>query len=70
MIDLQSYRGLHEKWDQCKAGQILDSSEDPFVPFTTMGVCGIDVATISASGGNFMYEGEKGEVFTGHNHFF
>ena len=42
MIDLQTYRGLHEKMDQCFAGQILDSSEEPFHPFTTPNECGIN----------------------------
>ena len=56
MIDLQTYRGLHQKWDQCMAQQILDSSEKPFHPFTTTDECGIEDAVMKASGSEFMYD--------------
>mmetsp|Transcript_8724 Transcript_8724/g.15312 ORF Transcript_8724/g.15312 Transcript_8724/m.15312 type:complete len:604 (+) Transcript_8724:262-2073(+) len=56
MVDLQTYRGLHQKWDQCMAHQIIDSSEKPFHPFTTPDECGIEDAVMKASGSKFMYD--------------
>lgn len=56
MIDLQTYRGLHAKWDQCVAQQIIDSSESPFHPFTVPDECGIVGAVMEASGGAFQYD--------------
>mmetsp|Transcript_10256 Transcript_10256/g.22808 ORF Transcript_10256/g.22808 Transcript_10256/m.22808 type:complete len:613 (-) Transcript_10256:224-2062(-) len=56
MIDLQTYRGLHVKWDECMNQQILDSSEEPFHPFTTPDECGIQDAIMEASGNKFLYD--------------
>ena len=56
MIDLQTYRGLHEKWDKCMNDQIVDKSEKPFHPFNTPDECGISSAVMQASGSKFMYE--------------
>lgn len=56
MIDLNTYRGLHAKWDQCIADQILDSSEEPFHPFNMPDECGLNEATMIASGGAFQYD--------------
>jgi len=56
MIDLQTKRSLHVKWEECLAGKIVDESEPPFHPFTTPGECGIWNAVLEASGGNFYYE--------------
>jgi len=56
MIDLQTYRGLHQKWDQCMAQEIPDSAHEPFHPFTTPDECGITDAVMKASGSTFMYD--------------
>ena len=56
MIDLQTYRGLHEKWDKCMNDQIVDKSEKPFHPFNTPDECGISSAVMQASGSKFMYD--------------
>ena len=56
MIDLNTYRGLHDKWDECMAGKIVDLSEKPFHPFTTPDECGIAVAVMEASGSKFEYD--------------
>lgn len=56
MIDLQTYRGLHAKWDECINKEIIDSSEKPFHPFTTPDECGISIAVMKASGSTFMYD--------------
>ncbi len=56
MIDLQTYRGLHAKWNECMNNEIVDSSEAPFHPFTTPDECGISFAVMRASGSSFMYD--------------
>ena len=56
MIDLQTYRGLHEKWDKCMNDQIVDNSEKPFHPFNTPDECGISSAVMEASGSKFQYD--------------
>ncbi|KAL7551699.1 hypothetical protein ACHAWF_014881 [Thalassiosira exigua] len=56
MIDLQTYRGLHEMWDECVARKITDSAEKPFHPFTMPDECGISQAVMKASGSNFQYD--------------
>ena len=55
MIDLPTYRGLHKKWDECIAGQILED-EKPFHPWNTPDECGISSAVIEASGSTFQYD--------------
>jgi carboxypeptidase C (cathepsin A) len=54
MIDLQDYRGLKAKWEECIQGKILDSPE--FHTFTTSDECGIIAAVMKASGNEFMYD--------------
>ena len=56
MIDLQDYRGLKAKWEECIQNKILDSSEVPFHSFTTSDECGISGAVMKASGNEFMYD--------------
>ena len=56
MIDLRTYRSLHEKWDECIARTITDTSEHPFHPFTTPDECGVSIAVMEASGSTFTYD--------------
>mmetsp|Transcript_25563 Transcript_25563/g.54284 ORF Transcript_25563/g.54284 Transcript_25563/m.54284 type:complete len:611 (-) Transcript_25563:74-1906(-) len=56
MIDLRTYRSLHEKWDQCISRELTDTSYEPLHPFTTPDECGISVAVMEASGSTFMYD--------------
>ena len=56
MIDLQDYRSLKAKWEECIQEKILDSSEVPFHSFTTSDECGIIAAVMKASGNEFMYD--------------
>lgn len=53
MIDLPTYRGLHKKWEECIADQIL---EKPFRPWNTPDECGISSAVMEASGSKFPYD--------------
>jgi len=63
MIDLQTYRSLHEKWNKCANDQILDSASKPFHPFTTPNECGIQNAIMEASGNKFLYEVTTNDVY-------
>jgi hypothetical protein len=65
MIDLRTYRSLHEKWDQCVAGKIKDSSIEPFHPYTTPDECGIVKAVMAASGSKQMYEVTTYDTYPG-----
>ena len=65
MIDLRTYRSLHEKWDQCVDGRINDSSIDPFHPYTTPDECGIVKAVMAASGSSMMYDVTTYDTYPG-----
>eukprot|EP00804_Cyclotella_cryptica_P027686 CCRYP_010298-RB/>CCRYP_010298-RB protein AED:0.04 eAED:0.04 QI:231/0.75/0.8/1/0.75/0.8/5/491/633 len=65
MIDLRTYRSLHQKWDQCVAGEINDNSVHPFHPYTTPDECGIVIAVMEASGSKMMYDVTTYDIYPG-----
>lgn len=59
LIDLQTYRGLQAKWEDCMdRRETTDSAGGggPFHPFTTPNECGVADAVVAASGGVFQYD--------------
>jgi len=65
MIDLRTYRSLHEKWDQCLDGKIIDTSVHPLHPYTTPDECGIAKAVMEASGSSMMYDVTTYDTYPG-----